>query len=135
MRTVSDGTYRYVRNLLHENLYIEKHLMGIKGNGLLNNPYWQTWIWDSWDSPRTYSLVQRYMNRPAEALYHTATDPYELQNLIDTDRGKEIRETLSRELDRWLLSQGDPGIEQDTPQSHQAAKQGAHRFRPPMVKK
>ena len=75
------------------------------------------------------------MNRPAEALYHTATDPYELQNLIDTDSGKEIRETLSRELDRWLLSQGDPGIEQDTPQSHQAAKQGAHRFRPPMVKK
>ena len=135
VRTVSDGTYRYVRNLLHENLYIEKHLMGTKGNGLLNNPYWQTWIWDSWDSPRTYGLVQRYMNRPAEALYHTATDPYELQNLIDTDSGKEIRETLSRELDRWLLSQGDPGIEQDTPQSHQAAKQGAHRFRPPMVKK
>jgi len=134
VRTVSDGNYRYVRNLLHENLYIEKHLMGIKGNGLLNNPYWQTWVWDSWNSPRTYGLVQRYMNRPAEALYHTATDPYELQNLIDTQSASEIRQTLSQELDRWMASQGDPGVQQDTPQSHQAAKRGEHRFRPPVVK-
>ena len=113
VRTVSDGTYRYVRNLLHENLYIEKHLMGTRGEGVLNNPYWQTWVWDSWESPETYRLVQRYMNRPAEALYHTATDPYELQNLVGTESAKATLNTLSRELDRWLISQGDPGVEQD----------------------
>ncbi len=135
IRTVSDGTYRYVRNLLHGNLYIEKHLMGVRGDGLLNNPYWQTWVWDSWESPETYNLVQRYMNRPAEALYHTATDPYELENLIGTDSVKGTLNTLSRELDRWLVSQGDPGIEQDTPESHRAAKRGEHRFRAPVVDK
>ena len=135
VRTVSDGTYRYVRNLLHENLYIEKHLMGTRGEGVLNNPYWQTWVWDSWESPETYRLVQRYMNRPAEALYHTATDPYELQNLVGTESAKATLNTLSRELDRWLISQGDPGVEQDTPASHQAAKRGEHRFRAPRVGK
>jgi len=135
VRTVSDGTYRYVRNLLHKNLYIEKHLMGIRGEGLLNNPYWQTWIWDSWESPETYRLVQRYMNRPAEALYHTATDPYELENLVETESAQKIVRRLSSELDRWLVSQGDPGVEQDTPRSHQAAKRGEHRFRAPAVKK
>ena len=75
VRTISNGSYRYVRNLSPESLYIEKHVMGVQGDGRLNNPYWQTWIWDSWESPRTYELVQRYMHRPAEAIYHTASDP------------------------------------------------------------
>jgi uncharacterized sulfatase len=131
VRTISDGTYRYVRNLSPDNLYIEKHLMGIQGDGLLNNPYWQTWIWDSWQSPSTYKLVQRYMRRPPETLYHTATDPYELENLADTGSVSGIMRELSDELDRWMKSQGDPGVEQDTSQTHQAAKRGQHRFRPP----
>jgi uncharacterized sulfatase len=131
VRTISNGQYRYIRNLKPENLYIEKHLMGIQGDGLLNNPYWQTWVWDSWETPKTYRLVQRYMHRPAEALYHTASDPYELQNLAGTDSVKEIMSQLSGELDRWLQSQGDPGVEQDTRETHQAAKRGEHRFRPP----
>ena len=133
IRTISDGTYRYIRNLRPENLYIEKHLMGLQGDGLLNNPYWQTWVWDSWDSPRTYNLVQRYMHRPFEALYHTANDPYELQNLAETDTAAEAKAVLSAELDRWLASQGDPGIEQDTRESHQAAKRGQHRYRSPQT--
>ncbi|MFK8114237.1 MAG: sulfatase [Rubripirellula sp.] len=135
VRTISDGTYRYVRNLKSENLYIEKHLMGIKGDGLLNNPYWQTWVWDSWETPETYDLVQRYMQRPPEAIYHTASDPYELNNLVDTESAKPVMQRLSTELDRWLASQGDPGIEQDTQETHQAAKRGNHRFRPPAVAK
>lgn len=134
VRTISDGEYRYVRNLKPENLYIEKHLMGIKGDGKLNNPYWQTWIWDSWETPRTYQLVQRYMHRPAEMLYHTASDPYELQNLAGTESSAAVMKRLSEELDRWLVSQGDPGVEQDTPETHKAAKRGQHRFRPPAVK-
>ena len=131
VRTISDGKYRYVRNLLPDNLYIEKHLMGIQGTGKLNNPYWQTWVWDSWQSPRTYELVQRYMHRPAEALYHTASDPYEMKNLVSTESGAAIKTKLSKELDRWLALQGDPGVDQDTPQSHQAAKRGQHRYLPP----
>ena len=131
VRTISDGTYRYVRNLLPENLYIEKHLMGVQGDGRLNNPYWHTWIGESWNSPRTYELVQRYTRRPAQALYRTASDPYELENLVGEEGTDAIMKTLSDELDRWLVSQGDPGVDQDTRETHQAAKQGKHRYRPP----
>ena len=131
IRTVSDGNYRYIRNLTPDNLFIEKHLMGIRGDGKLNNRYWQSWIWDSWESPRTYALVQRYMKRPAESLFHTASDPYELQDLIGSDATQSIERELRNELDRWLVSQGDPGVEQDTQRSLRAAKRGEHRFRPP----
>ena len=130
IRTISDGTYRYIRNLTPEKLYIEKHLMGINGKGELNNMYWQSWIFESWQSPRTYDLVQRYMHRPAEEVYHTASDPYEMENLAGSPAVAEIQQRLSDELDRWMKSQGDPGAEQDTHQSHQAAKMGQHRFRP-----
>ena len=34
-------------------------------------------------------------------------------------------------LDEWLVEQGDPGIDQDTHETHQAAKRGDHRYRPP----
>jgi uncharacterized sulfatase len=131
IRTISDGNYRYIRNLAPENLYIEKHLMGVKGDGKLNNRYWQSWVWDSWESPRTYRLVQRYMSRPAEELYHTASDPYEMENLADSAAASGVRQRLSAELDRWMKSQGDPGAAQDTPESLRAAKRGEHRYRTP----
>lgn len=130
IRTISDGTYRYIRNLTPEKLYIEKHLMGINGKGELNNMYWQSWIFESWQSPRTYDLVQRYMHRPAEEVYHTASDHYEMENLAGSPAVAEIQKRLSDELDRWMKSQGDPGAEQDTTESLQAAKMGQHRFRP-----
>jgi uncharacterized sulfatase len=131
IRTVTDGTYRYIRNLGSENLYIEKHLMGVKGNGALNNSYWQQWIYEAGSKPETYRLVQRYMHRPPEQLYCTATDPYEMNNLADDASFAEIKVALSKELDLWMQSQGDPGAEQDTIESHRAAKAGNHRFLPP----
>jgi len=47
IRTVTDGEYRYIRNLLPDEIYIEKHVMGSKGDGKLNNPYWSTWVFES----------------------------------------------------------------------------------------
>ncbi len=131
IRTVSNGVFRYQRNLLPGELYIEKHLMGIRGNGKLNNPYWATWVRESWADERTYHLVKRYMHRPAETLYHTTKDPYEMTNLATMREHAEIKRELSAELDRWLWSQGDPGAAQDTPKVYHAAKEGRHLYYPP----
>ena len=38
IRTVTDGEHRYIRNLKPEEIYIERHLMGLRGAGVLNNP-------------------------------------------------------------------------------------------------
>ena len=128
VRTVTDGEWRYIRNLLPEEIYIEKHLMGIKGTGALNNPYWATWVRDSWNNPHTYKVVRRYMRRPAEQLYHTAEDPYEMSNLAGTPEFSGVQKKLSMELDRWMKSQGDPGAAQDTQRAHKAAKEGKHLY-------
>ena len=131
IRTICDGRYRYIRNLKPDEIYIEKHLMGISGDGSLNNPYWASWVWASWNDPRTYNLVKRYTSRPAEQLYHTAEDPYELSNLADDTSMAEIKVKLSAELDRWMTLQGDPGAPQDTHEAIQAARGGKHLYYPP----
>ncbi|TWU31757.1 sulfatase family protein [Novipirellula artificiosorum] len=129
IRSISDGKYRYIRNLSPENLYIEKHVMGPPVEDNISRYYWRSWVWESGNSERTYDLVERYMRRPAEELYHTAQDRYEMNNLIDQDSVQSIQQQLSAELDRWMESQGDPGAEQDTVETHQAAKKGDHRFK------
>jgi len=130
IRTISDGEYRYIRNLTPGEIYIEKHVMGIQKNGELNNPYWPTWVATTGDQPATYNLVKRYITRPAEELYHTADDPYEMTNLATEAKYAEIKQKLAAEMDRWLREQGDPGIPQDTHEAHQAAKQGNHVYFP-----
>ena len=130
VRSVTNGEWRYIRNLTPEELYIEKHLMGQLGGSAAHNAYWPTWMAFSWDSPPIYQLVKRYLHRPAEELYHTAKDPAEMTNLATNPKHAAIKAKLSAELDRWLAAQGDPGLPQDTPESHQSAKQGEHRFFP-----
>ncbi len=130
IRTVTNGRYRYIRNLTPNELYIEKHLMGWTGEGQLNNPYWQAWVRDSWQNDHTYKLVKRYMHRPAEQLYHTDEDPYEMTNLADSPEHIWIKQRLSDELDNWMASQGDPGAPEDTMEALQAARKGQHLYFP-----
>src|SRR6202000_893311 len=80
-RTVTDGQWRYIRNLTPNEIYIQRYLMGSTGNNELNNPYWGTWLYDSPQNTNTYRLIKRYMMRPSEELYNTALDPYNLNNV------------------------------------------------------
>lgn len=128
IRSVTDGRYRYIRNLRPDNLFIEKHLMGYLGSDLVSRNYWRSWIWESGTNQHTYDLVHRYQNRPAEELYDLASDPLELTNLIGKPGLKRVHQELSDELDDWLASQNDPGIQLDTVDAHQAAKKGNHQF-------
>ena len=127
-RTVFDGQYRYTLNLTPDELFIEKHLMGLKGKAVLNNPYWSTWVRDTWNKPEIYALVKRYQLRPPEALYHTASDPYEMNNLADDPDHQSRKKVLGKELLRWMKEEGDPGIKLDTMKAHSAAREGKHLF-------
>jgi len=130
IRTISNGRYRYIRNLTPDEIYIEKHLMGWSGQGELNNPYWATWVSNAWNNKDIYNLVKRYTHRPAEQLYHTAEDPYELKNLADDPAVSDIKAQLIAELDRWMKEQGDPGTPQDTHEAIGAARRGEHMYGP-----
>jgi N-sulfoglucosamine sulfohydrolase len=128
IRTITNGKYRYIRNLTPDQIYIEKHLMGLRGNGFLNNPYWGTWVFESEANPWTERLVKRYMQRPAEEFYHTEADPFELTNLVEDAAHASLKDELSAELDRWMADQGDPGIPLDTKEAHAAAKKFQHKY-------
>ena len=129
IRTITDGHFRYIRNLTPDEIYIEKHLMGKTGDGKLNKPYWNTWIFNS-ARPDIYPLIKRYMQRPAEQLYHTTKDGYEMTNLANDPAHAEIKTSLSQKLDEWLSTQGDPGASQDTKKALEAARKGQHLYFP-----
>ena len=124
IRSVTDGRFRYIRNLLPNELYIEKHLMG---GGKLNNPYWATWMGDDpMKKPNSYQNIKRYMLRPREQLYRTAEDPYEMENLSKDGGYGEVKASLSAALDAWMESEGDPGAAVDTVEALKAARQMEH---------
>ena len=122
IRSVTDGKYHYIRNLTPEKLYIEKHLMARMP---LNN-YWPSWVFESANDDRTLDLVNRYMKRPYEQLYNTASDPNEQDNLADVKELDSVKRKLSDELDRWMKQQGDPGAGMDSFEEWNNAKNGNH---------
>ncbi|NOY96202.1 MAG: sulfatase-like hydrolase/transferase, partial [Chlorobi bacterium] len=130
IRTVSDGEYRYISNLRPEEIYIAKYLMGIHGDGGLDNPYWATWLYDTESAPYIYKLVKRYMRRPAEQLYHTTEDRYEMENLANDPSQAGRLAIMRAELGRWMTGQGDPGSLLDTKEAIEAARQGRHLYKP-----
>lgn len=124
IRSITDGRHRYIRNLLPDELYIEKHLMG---GGKLNNPYWATWVGaDPVKQPEVYERVKRYMTRPAEQLYLTVEDPYEMTNLANSANVAATQQRLSDALDQWMKAQADPGAAVDTVEALKASRRGQH---------
>ncbi|MEM7697794.1 MAG: sulfatase [Verrucomicrobiota bacterium] len=123
IRSVTDGRFRYIRNLLPDEIYIEKHLMG---GGRLNNPYWAEWMGaNPIEQPQAYEVIKRYMRRPAEELYLTLEDRYEQEN-VASDSGYEDQLTrLRAALDGWMESESDPGAAVDTPEALTASRKGS----------
>lgn len=124
-RTVTDGTYRYIRNLTPDALYTQKYVMSYDGLSKNRNAYWGQWMFSSWNDEHIAMLVSRYMNRPAEELYRTDRDPFELENLTENPEHAEALARLSKELDAWMASQGDPGARADTMEMYRASKTNA----------
>ncbi|MCW1926224.1 sulfatase [Luteolibacter arcticus] len=118
IRSISDGEWRYIRNLTPERIYIEKHLMGRTEH----NPYWGSWVFSATENPRHLMLVERFIHRPAEELYHTSQDRFELKNLAADPAQTANKARLSAALDRYLADQLDPGAKLDTPEAFQSAQ-------------
>jgi len=123
IRSVTDGTFHYIRNLLPGEIYIEKHLMAKE----ISHDYWDSWVGDDpLRKPESYQLVKRYMRRPPDELYQATEDPFELNNLADNPEFQEIKQKLGRALDEWMEKQNDPGDQVDTKEALEAAREGKH---------
>lgn len=117
IRAVTNGEWRYIHNLAPDSLYLEKPLMGRNEH----NPYWQTWVFSSFSNQHHEFLINRFMKRPAEELYHTSEDPFEMTNLAADPPHTKIKNHLAKVLDQQRQEQSAPGRPLDTKQAHQAA--------------
>ena len=55
-------------------------------------------------------LVNAYHYRPEVEFFDIQSDPLELNNLASDPAYKSEIERLSRELEKWMSSQGDEGV-------------------------
>lgn len=117
IRSVTDGRYRYIRNLQPDLEYAERHM---EENMHLNgHPYWPAWKKAAEEESRARELFLRFRRRPPEELYDTRKDPHCLNNLADNAEYAAMKFKLSRTLDAWMKAEGDPGAALDTREAYE----------------
>jgi uncharacterized sulfatase len=97
IRTVSNGTYRYILNLAPEAEFSDMAAM----------PGWEE---AAKTDPAAATLVQKHKFRPAVELYNDRDDPYNQQNLAGLDPYRKIRKKLDKQLKKWMVYVGDKGL-------------------------
>ena len=127
IRSVTDGEYRYIRNLTPGAVYMIKFVLGRSARNDRDD-YWGSWIFAATERAKANALVQRYLRRPAEELYHTSQDPEQLNNLAGEPKYEEVKERLSNALDKWMRSEDDPGRALDTRDAFQNRREVAQQW-------
>ena len=121
IRAVRTGEWKYIRNLdpaAEHHTHIDRG-KDAEGDGVR---YFRSWVARAASDPEAAALLKRYHQRPAEELYHLAKDPAEQSNLAADPAHRETLGGLRAELDAWMRSQGDRGLE--TERALRAAKAG-----------
>jgi len=104
-RSVSDGRFRYVRNLAtdvphlipnayRENLPMMRDLDALREAGIERPEQWQV----------------ASSGRPPEELYDSKSDPWEVNNLMDVPAHARVLARLRLALDEWIQATADLGL-------------------------
>ena len=104
IRSVRTRDFKYIANLNHEEAF-HNILIHSGGSG------WPSWVERAASDAFAAQRVQMYQQRPPEELYDLRTDPYEMNNLADDPAYKHVREQFSQQLQKWMATQNDQGIE------------------------
>ena len=104
-RAVRNGRYKYIRNYMPQRPYAQSQSYGDNSDIMRE--------WRRLDAAGELNANQALFMRdakPAEELYDLTEDPYELRNLADDQQHAATRQTMSNELDAWMLSIRDLGV-------------------------
>ena len=107
-RAVTDGRYRYVRNLmpgrprLYDVAYSERIPMKAEVHALRASG-------DA--TPSQWQLVEA--TKPSEEFYDHREDPHEVRNLIDDPRHAARIQIMRQAVDAWIQETGDLGLIDD----------------------
>jgi N-sulfoglucosamine sulfohydrolase len=127
-RTVTDGRFRYIRNLRNQivpDYPIERF---ITDEAFANKPKGLAWLCldatpgGNWGNrafaevihnkdrfPVQYELLKSTFFRPKEELYDLENDPWEMNNLADVTDYMKTLNKLSQVLDEWMKKTNDDG--------------------------
>ena len=108
IRSCGTKRFRYIRNL-HPHI---RFTNAITRKGGDRADFWSSWLARAKaGDEKARHLIHRYSHRPPEELYDVENDPHCQHNLIGDPELQKVRQTLSKELDKWMISQGDRGAE------------------------
>lgn len=132
-RTVTDGRFRYIRNLRNQiipDYPIERFIADAEFASKPKSLAWTCWdatTGGNWGNrafadlirnkekfPVQFELLRASFFRPKEELYDLQNDPYEMKNLASSPEYKTTLEGLSRSLTEWMANTRDDG----DPRSH-----------------
>ncbi|MEJ6830735.1 MAG: sulfatase, partial [Akkermansiaceae bacterium] len=101
IRSVRSETHKLIVNLTPD---VEFRNIAMK------TPFFLSWeaLAKKGDARAIY-LVNRFKRRPAIELYNVVTDPLETKNIAGKEENSEIIKSLRKELNEWMLGQGDLG--------------------------
>lgn len=103
-RCVRDTRYKYILNLHPERTWATHFTLVA---GVNHKDIWDTWTEKAKTDRAAASLIHLLEHHPAEELYDTQTDPYELTNLAGKAEFKPVLERLRGKLKDWREGQGD----------------------------
>lgn len=105
-RATRDLRYKYILNL-HPEREWTTHFTKVKGIPNSHAEVWQTWIAKAKTDAAAAHLVDMIVHHPAEELYDTRNDPYELTNLAARAEDKPVLERMRERLAQWRKKSGD----------------------------
>lgn len=105
-RATRDLRYKYILNL-HPEREWTTHFTKVKGIPNSHAEVWQTWIAKAKTDAAAAHLVGMIVHHPAEELYDTRNDPYELTNLAARAEDKPVLERMRERLAQWRKKSGD----------------------------
>ena len=103
-RAVRDSAFRYIRNYMPHRIY-GQHLAYL----------WRAQSTRSWEKECTEGRCKEIQRRfweakPAEELYQTASDPWEVNNLAENPEYKEVLERMRKANEDWMVDIRDAGL-------------------------
>ena len=104
VRSVRDKKYRYMRNYMPYRIY-GQHL-----NYLWKAPSMPSWENAYLDDECNETQSVFWNTKPAEELYDTENDPWEVNNLVNDPQYKEVLERMQAANKEWMLRIYDTGF-------------------------
>ena len=101
IRSVRSENYKYILNLTPDVPF---------RNVCLKSGVFQSWQKRADEGDKDAGdKVRRYQYRPAEELFDVTKDPTEWTNLADDPKLADVKAKLRKQLDKWMIAQGDKG--------------------------